>query len=289
MYLAPDPEKFKRKIAAAGEPERRAPIFSDESLALIFADQYAGRLRYVAAWSRWMIWDGKCWAEDSTLHAFDLARSICRTAASKCNKGKAATTLASAKTVAAVERLAKADRKLAATVGQWDADPWLLNTPDGTVDLRTGKLRSPQVSDYITQCTTVAPSGGCPLWLKFLTRITDGDRALQDYIQRILGYALTGMTIEHALFFLYGTGANGKSVLMSTVAGILGSYHQTAPIEAFTASNTDRHPTELAGLRAARLVTATETEEGRRWAESKIKMLTGGDKIAARFMRQDFF
>src|SRR5215471_7181944 len=86
-------------------------------------------------------------------------------------------------------------------------------------------------------------------------------------------YALTGMTIEHALFFLYGTGTNGKSVLMSTVAGILGSYHQTAPIETFTASNTDRHPTELAGFRAARLVTAVETEEGRRWAESKIKML----------------
>jgi putative DNA primase/helicase len=127
------------------------------------------------------------------------------------------------------------------------------------------------------------------LWLKFLARVTDGDRALQDYIQRLLGYALTGLTIEHALFFLYGTGANGKSVLMSTVAGILGSYHQTAPIETFTASTTDRHPTELAGLRAARLVTAVETEEGRRWAESKIKMLTGGDKISARFMRQDFF
>src|SRR5262249_5550062 len=115
------------------------------------------------------------------------------------------------------------------------------------------------------------------------------DRALQDYMQRMLGYALTGCTTEHALFFLYGTGANGKSVLMSTVAGILGSYHQTAPIETFTASTTDRHPTELAGLRAARLVTDVETEEGRRWAESKIKMLTGGDKISARFMRQDFF
>jgi putative DNA primase/helicase len=91
------------------------------------------------------------------------------------------------------------------------------------------------------------------------------------------------------LFFLYGTGANGKSVLLSTVSGILGTYHRTAPIETFTASSTDRHPTELAGLRAARLVTAIETEEGRRWAESRIKALTGGDRISARFMRQDFF
>lgn len=100
---------------------------------------------------------------------------------------------------------------------------------------------------------------------------------------------MTGSTQEHALFFAYGTGANGKSVLLNTVSGILGDYHQTAPIETFTASTSDRHPTDLAGLRGARLVTAIETEEGRRWAESKIKTLTGGDKISARFMRQDFF
>ena len=105
----------------------------------------------------------------------------------------------------------------------------------------------------------------------------------------MLGYALTGDTREHALFFAYGTGANGKSVLLSTVAGIFGDYHHTAPIETFIASNADRHPTDLAGLRGARLVTAVETEEGRRWAESRIKALTGGDTISARFMRQDFF
>ena len=105
----------------------------------------------------------------------------------------------------------------------------------------------------------------------------------------MLGYGLTGLTREHALFFGYGTGANGKGVLLSTVAGVLGEYHQTAPIETFTASNGDRHPTDLAGLRGARLVSATETEEGRRWAESRIKQLTGGDMVAARFMRQDFF
>jgi putative DNA primase/helicase len=168
------------------EEECRPPAFSDESLALIFADQYANKLRYVAKWSRWMIWDGKCWAEDTTLHAFNLARTICRAAASKCNKGKTATMLASAKTVAAVDRLARADRRLAATVDQWDADPWLLNTPNGTINLQTGGRHQSQATDYITQCTAVAP-GECPLWLKFLDRITNGDRALQDYIQNIHG------------------------------------------------------------------------------------------------------
>jgi putative DNA primase/helicase len=103
------------------------------------------------------------------------------------------------------------------------------------------------------------------------------------------GYALTGSTKEHALFFLHGVGANGKSTLINAITGIVGDYHTTAPIETFTASKQERHPTDLAGLRGARLVTSVETEEGRRWAESKIKALTGGDRIAARFMRQDFF
>ena len=123
----------------------------------------------------------------------------------------------------------------------------------------------------------------------FLDEITDGDTELQSFLQRVFGYSLTGSTREHALFFGYGTGRNGKSVLIDTVSGIANDYHIVAPIETFTASGHERHPTDLAGLRGARLVTAIETEEGRRWAESRIKALTGGDKISARFMRQDFF
>ena len=131
--------------------------------------------------------------------------------------------------------------------------------------------------------------GSCPLFLAFLERIAGDDLELVACLRRVLGYALTGNTREHALFFAYGTGANGKSVLVSTIAGILGDYHKTAPIEAFTATHGDQHPTDLAGLRGARLVTATETDEGRRWAESRIKEQTGDDTVAARFMRQDFF
>jgi putative DNA primase/helicase len=105
----------------------------------------------------------------------------------------------------------------------------------------------------------------------------------------LCGYCLTGETREHTLAFLWGTGANGKSKFIEAISGCVGEYHRAAPIETFTASSSDRHPTDLAGLRGARLVTAVETEEGRRWAEPKIKTLTGGDKISARFMRQDFF
>ena len=267
----------------------RPPEFSDEALALRFAERHAFDLRFVAAWGKWLSWAGDHWGFDDTLHAFDLARHTCREVAAGCNKATIASAIASSKTVAAVERLAKSDRRLAATVDQWDADPWLLNTPDGVVDLRTGRRRRHDPGDHMTKIAAVGPGGDCPRFLAFLDRILGGDAELVAYIRRVLGYGLTGLTREHALFFGYGTGANGKSVLLSTVAGIMGDYHRSAPIETFTASNGDRHPTDLAGLRGARLVSSTETEEGRRWAEFRIKQLTGGDTVSARFMRQDFF
>jgi putative DNA primase/helicase len=267
-----------------------SPAFSDDSLAQRFADRHAADLRFVASWGQWFRYDGTRWRQDDTLHAFDLARRVCREASAECNgKPGEKTALASAKTVAAIERLARSDRRIAATIDQWDADPWLLNTPDGVVNLQTGTKRAHQATDYMTKITAAGPRGDCPRFLAFLERITGSDPELIAYLRRVLGYALTGITREHALFFGYGTGANGKSVLLSTVAGIFGDYHKTAPIETFTASNVDRHPTDLAMLRGARLVTATETEEGRQWAESRIKSLTGGDRVSARFMRQDFF
>jgi putative DNA primase/helicase len=269
---------------------QRPPEFSDDALANIFAQRHREDLRYVAAWNRWLIYEGGSWRFDETLQAFDLARNICREAATECvNKWSVKTALASAKTVAAVERLAKADRRLAATVNQWDDDPLLLNTPGGVINLRTGESRPARPEDHMTKITAVAPGGDCPIWKRFLARITNDDPELVNFLQRVIGYSLTGVTTEHALFFCYGTGANGKSVLINTVAEICGGYHKTAPIETFTVSANERHPTDLAGLHGARLVTAVETEEGRRWAEAKIKTLTGGDKISARFMRQDFF
>ncbi|MGD0420626.1 MAG: phage/plasmid primase, P4 family [Xanthobacteraceae bacterium] len=271
--------------------ETRPPAFSDEALALGFAEQHAEHLRYVAVWGRWLRWDGVRWRSDDTLYAFHLARRRCREAAHSCDKPKISATLASAKTVAAVERLARSDRRIAATTDQWDTDLWALNTPAGVVDLRTGDRRFAAPHDYMTKVTGVAPDSSCPIptWLRFLDRICGGNAELVAFLQRMSGYALTGVTSEHALFFIYGTGANGKSTFLNALTGCLGDYHRTSAIETFTASTTERHPTDLAALRGARLVTAVETEEGRRWAESKIKSLTGGDRIAARFMRQDFF
>ncbi len=167
--------------------------------------------------------------------------------------------------------------------------PWFLNTPGGIVDLHTGDLIPHDPEKYMTKTTAVAPGGDCPLWRKFLDEITGGDAELQSFLQRIAGYALTGSIREHALFFFYGTGGNGKGVFLNTLTAILNDYAAVAPMETFIVTQGERHPTDLAGLRGARLVTSQETERGRRWAESKIKALTGGDPITARFMRQDFF
>ena len=274
----------------AREAEARPPEFADDALALRFAEYHKESLRYVAALGRWLIFDGMRWRFDETLAARDFARKICREASTRCNR-KIAKTIASAKTVAAVERLAQADRRIAATVEQFDADPWLLNTPAGIVELRSGDMHKHDARAYLTKITGVAPDDGCPTptWRHFLERIMGDHPEVIEYLQRVAGYSLTGSTQEHALFFCYGLGANGKTTFLNAVTACAGDYHRAAPIETFTASNHDQHPTDLAGLRGARLVTATETEEGRRWAESRIKALTGGDKIAARFMRQDFF
>ena len=262
---------------------------TEDALALAFTQSYHQDWRYVATWGRWLLWDGRRWRTEETLAATDLIRNVCRQAALSAPNDKTATKLASASTVGGVERLARADRRHAATTGEWDADPWLLNTPGGVLDLRTGQQRLHDRAERMTKITTASYGGNCLIWLQFLDEITGGDKELQHYLQRTVGYALTGSTQEHALFFLYGTGANGKSVFVNTLATILGDYATNAPMDTFMETHADRHPTDMASLRGARFVAAIETEQGRRWAESKVKSLTGGDKISARFMRQDFF
>ena len=262
---------------------------TEDALAHSFTRHYHRDWRYVAAWKRWMVWDGQRWRAEDTLAAPDLIRHVCRHASLHAHDPRVATKLAASSTVSGVERLARTDRRHAATADEWDADLWLLNTPGGVVNLQTGKLRPHDRADRMTKITTATPEGDCPIWRQFIDEITGCDQELQFYLQRVVGYALTGSTREHALFFLYGTGANGKSVFVNTLASILGDYVTNAPMDTFMETRTDRHPTDMAGLRGARFVAAIETEQGRRWAESKVKSLTGGDMISARFMCQDFF
>jgi len=174
---------------------------------------------------------------------------------------------------------------------QMDPSHFHLNTPAGVIDLSTGQMMPPEASFFMTRVTSVSPdfTRPAPRWKQFLKEATGGDPELESYLQRLAGYALTGSNREHMVAFFYGEGGNGKSLFLNCLTAIMGEYAQVAPMDVFVASTYDRHPTDLAGLVGARLVTASETQEGRRWDEAKLKSLTGGDPIKARFMRQDFF
>ena len=253
---------------------------SEDDVALAFTDRYRDTLRFDHSVGKWFEWDRTRWRPDNTHRAFTYGREMARQhgAAGKANFANG------------VERFARADRAHAVTADLWDSDPWLLGTPGGTVDLRTGNLLDARHGDHITKLTGCTPEHGEPtLWLRFLSEsLGEQDDAIR-FIQQWAGYCLTGDTREHALVFAHGPGGNGKSVWLNTVAAIMGDYAANATMDTFTASHNERHTTELAMLRGARLVTASETEEGRAWAEARIKTLTGGDKVTARFMRQDNF
>jgi len=265
-------------------PQSPAGEVSEDVIALAFTEKYRDTLRFDHDVGHWFRWNGVYWRKDTTDIAIDYARKFAR----DLGDGKRA--LCKASVASGAERFCRADRAHAVTHEIWDADPYLLGTPAGTIDLRTGFLTDPKPDDYISKQTAVAPEHGEPvLWLKFLHEAMAGDAAMIRFLQRWCGYCLTGDTTEHALSFAYGDGGNGKGVFMNTFTGIMGDYAVTSGMETFTASKHDRHSTELAMLRGARLVTASETEEGRAWAESKIKAMTGGDPITARFMRQDNF
>jgi putative DNA primase/helicase len=288
-------EEGKQHPKSAPQKATGALDTSEDELAQRFAEAHAADMRYVALWGKWLIFDGKAWRHDDTLRAFTAARHICRDAAAQDLTRKK--TLLSAATVAAVERLARSDPRLAAPSDQWDRDIWLLNTPGGVVDLRTGAIRENRADNYMTQLAGVAPAVDangrladfCPTFDDFLGEVFPGDDKLHRFLQRLTGYACTGSTREHALAFGHGVGRNGKSTWVAILAHIFGDYHKTAEIETFLATRNERHSTELARLAGARLVTASEPEDRQRWATARVKKLTGGDRITARFMRQDNF
>jgi putative DNA primase/helicase len=278
-----------KKNGKAAPQIRADQDLTEDAVAAAFAKEHAGSLRFCHSHSSWFEWDGSRWVQDVTRSAFHRARLTCRTFGENSQGRRLA--LGKAATASAIEKFAQADRAFAVSADNWDRDPFLLGTPSGVVNLRTGEMQPARPGDYITKQTAVAPadSPNTPRWDTFLSQATNNDPALVRFIRQWLGYSLTGDTREQALVFGYGPGQNGKSVLLNTAAGIMGDYACAAAMETFCASSSDRHPTDLAMLRGARMVSASETEEGRAWAETRIKTMTGGDMISARFMHRDFF
>lgn len=234
---------IETKVAGTGPVE-----FSEDALALQFTARYGDTFRYVNKWGKWMEWTGTVWQEETTLRPFDLARRLCRDNAELTANESIRRRLSESSTVAAVVNLARCDRQHAATCEQWDQEPMRLNTPTGTIDLTSGKVLKHNPLDYMSKITTVGPSGKKPeRWFQFLDRIFE-DKQIPPFLQRVCGYCLTGSTIEHALFFCYGSGKNGKSTFTGTLKGILNSYSREASVETFTETRSDQHPTGLAAL-----------------------------------------
>lgn len=269
------------------------PGFSDQELAQVCAEKYKDVLRYTALRSTWMWFDGKRWQEEKTLLAFDLVANALREVAGRLREKdkKYRAELLSARKRASVENMMRHDRRMAATMEQWDTHPWLLQTPAGIYDLRSGENIGFDAEKYLTQMTAVAPDWNMPtpIWDKFLDWATCQDVEVAKFLMRVMGYALTGVTSEHALFFWWGLGGNGKGVIIHVMEDIMADYACPTSVETFVEQKTPQHSTEIAKMHNARLVVATETEKHHTWAAARLKTLSGGDRQSARFMRQDEF
>ncbi len=265
-------------------------------LAYRLSGGYANRLLYVAdvGWHRW---DGRRWTVDDRGHAakavFDTLRAALREAVELGSKARDdlladVRRCESAAGVDGVLKLAASLDTFAATVADLDADPYLVNTLSGTLDLRTGTVRPCDPADRITKVcgTGYDPSATAPEWERFLAEALP-DPEVREFLRRLIGLSLVGKVIEHVLPILTGRGRNGKGTFVRTLGSAFGDYAIEAEPELFLAR--DRaHPTGQMDLRGTRLATCQETDEGKRLAVATVKRLTGGDPIRAREMRKDF-
>jgi P4 family phage/plasmid primase-like protien len=281
------------------------PVHDDHFVELLHKDHPGLRFIWARhAWYQWNI-DTRRWAQSPTIILYSMIKNLLRREindywkdaksaddkdrADKARKALRDTLLNDPKK-ASIERYAQSHEGFVSQLDQWDANDWQLSTQGGVVDFSTQEAWEARPEDHCLLSTMVAPAKGEPKeWMKFLARVTNNDQQLQDYLQRVAGYWLTGSTREHALFYFYGPGGNGKSTFLETVQAIMGDYAAPLPLGTLMEAKSERHPTELADIYAARLVVTTEVAEGTVWDTAKVKYLTGGDKIKARFMHHDFF
>ena len=269
---------------------------TEDALALAFVNQVAETVRYVPQRSMWITWTGSHWAWDEVGAHREHIKAVARRLPSS-DKTEAAfrRKMLSSAGISGVANMARTDSKIVVHIDDLDAHPWELNTPGGIVDLRTGKLSPPDPSRLHTRSTAVAPDfdAPAPLWTRFLDDTFGGDQEMIGYAQRVMGVSVIGKVVEQILPFGIGVGANGKSVYVETCTAVLSrgerGYSISASAEMLMARRYQEHSAELAQLAGARLVVCSEVDEGARFAEAKVKLLTGSDSISARFMRENFF
>lgn len=258
-------------------------------------------IRYIPHWKKWLIWDEKRWKIDETgeinFFAKDTIRKIYRDIDSSLSKEEVKTLTQTALRfesdhhIKAMLSRAQSEKTIPIVPDNLDSDQWLLNCLNGTIDLKSGKLKSHCRTDLITILAPFSydPDASCPLFLNFINRIFDNRQGLISFIQRAFGYSLTGCTNEDSLFFLYGQGANGKSTLLEIFRLIFGDYAKSTPFDTLLVRQGNSIRNDIANLQGARFVTASEVDPSKRFDESVIKQLTGGDTISARKLYQEHF
>lgn len=269
---------------------------TDDGNALRLIDTHHDHVRYIPQRGQWLTWNGHRWTWDEAGHIRELARGIARALPDddkQAEKHKRASL--SRRGIEAMTALAQSDPRAVTHLADLDARPYELNTPAGVVNLRTGQLHPPNPAALHTRTTTVAPDPGqpTPRWTQYLADTFAGDPDTIVYVQRLLGVSLVGTVLEQLLPFAFGPGANGKSVLFETVQDLAGigdsGYAATIPADMLVARAREDHPATIAQLAGVRLAIGGELEQGARFAEAKVKQLTGGDPINARFMGKNPF
>lgn len=274
---------------------------SDMGNAEFFAAVFRDRLRFDHLRQRWLLYRGHWWSSDVDGELMRLAKQAVRFRLKNAvnvadddkrqEEARWAMHSESLPRLEAMVKLARSERPIADDGSNWDSNPWLLGVSNGVVDLRTGNLRPSTPDDRITLHTDVSfdPNVQCPRWTRCITEVFDGDPYLISYIERAVGYSLTGETSEQCCFCCHGDGANGKSTFLNAIRHVLGTYAGNLPFSAFELTARSTISNDVATLPGKRVVTAIETDESARLNEARIKALTGGDIVTARPLYREYF
>jgi len=277
---------------------------TDSGNARRLVNEHGTDIRYVMQWKSWYVWNNQYWERDRTgdvmRRAQETVKHIYMEAATTPDRGRRrqlvwwAMQSESAARLGAMVKLAQTEQKVVAVPEQFDAKPWLYNCRNYTIDLRSGEARKHRRSDMLTSAVNFDydPLTECPTWLGFLYTITNGNQNLIDFLQRAIGYSLTGDVSEQVMFIAWGSGNNGKSTLLNVIRDLTGAYARTVSPDTLAASNKNGGSgpsSDIARLKGARFISAIETSHGQHLNESLIKQLTSSEPMTARFLNQEHF
>jgi len=274
---------------------------TDLGNVMYFVEVHGEDIRYSFESKKWLIWNGSYWEKDSAGKIFYLIKDAIRTMYKEAgdsgsgviNKDLARHALRSQslRAMKAIEELSRSEPSIHVTTDECDSDLMKLNVLNGELDLRTGQLLPHNRESMITKMTNVSydVDATAPIFEEFIKTIMEGNEETISYVQRAIGYSLTGDTSERALFMLHGTGKNGKSTLLEVMQLLLADYATRTPTKTLLASSSNGVPNDIARLCGQRFVSASESDEGQHLCSATIKDITGGDTISARFLFSEWF